>query len=199
MQCRILLTRVSIAPLFQTTWHLSLHYFISETNEYPAFLIQKSNQKIYQVCVHPKEASEKMDGSRAPYLVFFLLTRRRLSDGSAPYMWLSPFLWLFEWLFWPTRRRLSDGYENIRRLTDVCGHIYKKKYIFVIFCRFKRKNSRAVGSNRRILDRNVVVIPPNHGLVCSSISQHHCHLWDGHDFHKELGNNRLTHNQIKHT
>ena len=65
MQCRILLTRASIAPLFQTTWHLSLHYFISETNEYPAFLIQKSNQKIYQVCVHPKEASEKMDGSRA--------------------------------------------------------------------------------------------------------------------------------------
>ena len=40
----------------------------------------------------------------------------------------------------------------------MCGHIYKKKYIFVIFGRFKRKNSRAVGSNRRILDRNVVVV-----------------------------------------
>ena len=83
MQCRILLTRASIATLFQTTWHLSLHYFISETNEYPAFLIQKSNQKMYQVCVHPKEASEKIDGSRVPYVtfgVFFtnaLLVKRR--------------------------------------------------------------------------------------------------------------------------
>ena len=33
----------------------------------------------------------------------------------------------------------------------------KKKYIFVIFGRFKRKNPRAIGSNSRILDRNVVV------------------------------------------
>jgi len=45
-QCRLLLTRASIAPLLQTTWHLSLHYFISETNEDPlaisAFLIQKA-------------------------------------------------------------------------------------------------------------------------------------------------------------
>ena len=127
-------------------------------------------------------------------LVFCWLTRRRLSVGSAPYV----FLWLFEWFFWPTRHRLSDGYDNIRRLTDVCGHIYKKKYfrfffgflndlfrptrrrlsdgydnirrltdmcghiykkiyIFVIFGRFKIKNPRAVGSNRRILNRNVVV------------------------------------------
>ena len=86
-------------------------------------------------------------------LVFFWLTRRRLSDGSGPYV----FLWLFEWFFWPTRHRLSDGYDIIRRLTDLCGHIYKKKYIFVIFGRFKRKNPCAVGSNRRILDWNVVV------------------------------------------
>ena len=103
------------------------------------------------------QASEKMDGSRAPYLVFFLLTRRRLSDGSAPYVTFT-FSLVFEWPFWPTRHRLSDGYDNIRRLTDVCGHIYKKKYIFLIFCRFKRKNPRVVGSNRRILDRNVVVV-----------------------------------------
>ena len=26
-----------------------------------------------------------------------------------------------------TRRRLSDVYKNSRRLTDTCGHIYKKK------------------------------------------------------------------------
>ena len=25
------------------------------------------------------------------------------------------------------RRRLSDGYENSRRLIDACAHIYKKK------------------------------------------------------------------------
>ena len=33
----------------------------------------------------------------------------------------------------------------------------KKKFNSVIFGRFKRKNPRAVRSNRRILDRNVVV------------------------------------------
>ena len=37
------------------------------------FLIQKSNQKIYQVCVHPKEASEKMEGSRAPLLYYAII------------------------------------------------------------------------------------------------------------------------------
>ena len=26
-----------------------------------------------------------------------------------------------------TLRRLTDGYENSRRFTDACGHIYKKK------------------------------------------------------------------------
>ena len=56
-----------------------------------------------------------------------------------------------------TSRRLSDGYENSRRLSDGCGHIYKKKIIFVIFGTVKKKNPRTVGSNRRILDRNVVV------------------------------------------
>ena len=58
-----------------------------------------------------------------------------------------------------TRHRLTDGDENNRRLSDDCGHIYKKKINFVIFGRFKRKNPRAVGSNHRILDRNVVVFP----------------------------------------
>ena len=38
-------------------------------------------------------------------------------------------------------------------------------------------------------------VPPNHRLVCSSISQHHFHPVNGHDFHKELGNNKLTHSQ----
>ena len=54
-------------------------------------------------------------------------------------------------------RRLSDAYEPIHRLTDAYDHNLKKKFNFVIFGRFKRKNPSAVGSNRRILDRNVVV------------------------------------------
>ena len=54
------------------------------------------------------------------------------------------------------RRRLSDAYEARRRLSDAYGQILKKKINFLIFGRFK-KNPRAVGSNRRILDRNVVV------------------------------------------
>ena len=37
---------------------------------------------------------------------------------------------------------------------------------------------------------------PTVGQLCSSISQHNCHPRSGHDFHKELGNNRLTHSQI---
>ena len=65
------------------------------------------------------------------------------------------------------RRRLSDTYEAIRhlrdayetshRLSDAYGHIFKKKIIFVIFGRFKRRNPHVVGFLRRILDRNVVV------------------------------------------
>ena len=55
------------------------------------------------------------------------------------------------------RRRLSDAYETRRRLSDAYGHIFKKKIIFVIFGRFKKRNPRAVGFFRRILDRNVVV------------------------------------------
>ena len=54
-------------------------------------------------------------------------------------------------------RCLSDAYEPIRRLSDAYDHNFKKKFNFVIFGRFKRKNPRAVGSNHRILDRNVVV------------------------------------------
>ena len=42
-------------------------------------------------------------------------------------------------------RRLSDGYENSHRLTDACAHIYKKKSIFVIFGKFKKRNPRAIG------------------------------------------------------
>ena len=34
----------------------------------------------------------------------------------------------------------------------------KKKRIFVIFCKFKKRNPRAIGKNRQILDRNVLVI-----------------------------------------
>ena len=52
---------------------------------------------------------------------------------------------------------LSDAYETSRRLSDAYGHIFKKKKIFVIFGRFKKRNPRAVGFFRRILGRNVVV------------------------------------------
>ena len=54
-------------------------------------------------------------------------------------------------------RRLSDAYEPRRRLRDAYDQNFKKKINFLIFGRFKRKNPRAVGSIRRILDRNVVV------------------------------------------
>ena len=94
-------------------------------------------------------------------LLAFFFTNGPSVKRRCPAFWL--FLLLFGWpfgffdLFWPTHRRLSDGYENSRRLTDAYGHIYKKKLNFVIFGRFKTKNPRAVGSNSRILDRNVVV------------------------------------------
>ena len=65
------------------------------------------------------------------------------------------------------RHRLSDTYEDIRRLrytyepnrrlSYAYDQILKKKSNFLIFGRFKRKNPCAVGSNHRILDRNVVV------------------------------------------
>ena len=32
-----------------------------------------------------------------------------------------------------TRHRLSDGYEKIRRLSDACGHIYKKNKLSLWF------------------------------------------------------------------
>ena len=54
-------------------------------------------------------------------------------------------------------RRLSDAYETSRHLRDAYGHIFKKKIIFVIFGRFKKRNPCTVGFFRRILDRNVVV------------------------------------------
>ena len=41
-------------------------------------------------------------------------------------------------------------------------------------------------------------VPPNHRPVCSSISQHHCDPQDGHDFHKEIGNNMFTHINTMH-
>ena len=55
------------------------------------------------------------------------------------------------------RRRLSNAYGAIHRLSDAYDHNLKKKINFVIFGRFKRKNPCAIGINRRILDRNVVV------------------------------------------
>ena len=54
---------------------------------------------------------------------------------------------------------LSDAYEPIRRLSDAYDQNLKKKFNFLIFGRFKRKNPHAVGSNCRILHRNVVVSP----------------------------------------
>ena len=55
------------------------------------------------------------------------------------------------------RRRLSDAYKPSCLLSDAYAHQFKKKIIFLIFGTVKRKNPRAVGKNRRILDRNVVV------------------------------------------
>ena len=65
--------------------------------------------------------------------------RRRLSDA------------------YEASRRLSDAYETSRFLSDAYRHFFKKKNIFVIFGRFKKRNPRAVGFFRWILDRNVVV------------------------------------------
>ena len=53
---------------------------------------------------------------------------------------------------------LSDAYEPRRRLSDAYDQNLKKKINFLIFGRFKRKNPRAIGSNHRILDQNVVVV-----------------------------------------
>ena len=72
------------------------------------------------------------------------------------------------------RRRLSDAYEVIRRLSDAYGDIFKKKIIFVIFGRFKKGNPRAVGIFRRILDRNVVVLHhmnPNGDILAPIIKE----------------------------
>ena len=74
--------------------------------------------------------------------------------------WMVPArLWFFEWPFWPTRRRLSDSDDNIRRLTDVCGHIYKKKYfrfffVFLndLFWPTRRRLSDGYDNIRRLTD-----------------------------------------------
>lgn len=63
MQCRLLLTRASIAPLLQTTWQLSLHYFISETNENPLAILAFLNQKAIQ-----RHKMSQRRGSRVPCL-----------------------------------------------------------------------------------------------------------------------------------
>ena len=55
------------------------------------------------------------------------------------------------------RRRLSDACKPSRRLSDADHHHFKKKIIFLIFGTVKIKNPRAIGKNRRILDRNVLV------------------------------------------
>ena len=54
-------------------------------------------------------------------------------------------------------RRLSDACKPSRRLSDANHHHYKKKIIFLIFGTVKIKNPCAVGKNRQILDRNLVV------------------------------------------
>ena len=74
--------------------------------------------------------------------------KRRLTDG------------------YENSRLLTDGYENKHRLTDACGHICKKKYILVIFGKFKKRNPRAIRFLRRILDRNVVVPVSGVSLHC---------------------------------
>ena len=86
-------------------------------------------------------------------------TRRRLSDAYETICRLSD---AYETIYrlsdaYETIRCLSDTYETSRRLSDAYGHIYKKKIIFVILRKFKKRNPRAVGFFRRILDRNVVV------------------------------------------
>ena len=75
--------------------------------------------------------------------------RRRLSDASEASRRLSD--------AYEPSRRLSDAYEPSHRLSDAYDHNLKKKFNIVIFGRFKRKNPRAIGSNRQIFDRNVVV------------------------------------------
>ena len=52
---------------------------------------------------------------------------------------------------------LSDAYETSRRLSDAYGHIFKKKIIFVIFGRFKKRNPCSIRFFCQILDLNVVV------------------------------------------
>ena len=49
-------------------------------------------------------------------------------------------------------RLLSDAYETSRHLSDAYGQIFKKKFIFVIFGRFKKRNPYAIGFFHRILD-----------------------------------------------
>ena len=48
--------------------------------------------------------------------------------------------------------------EPSLRLSDADDHNFKKKIIFVIFGTVKIKNPCAVGSNRQILNQNVVVL-----------------------------------------
>ena len=38
-------------------------------------------------------------------------------------------------------------------------------------------------------------VPPNHRLVCSSISQQHCHPRARHDFSRNKGQSKITHSQ----
>ena len=101
------------------------------------------------------EASEKMDGSRAPYVTFgvFLTNAPSVKRRFRPLCFL-----LVVWMIFLTnassvKRRLWQYLSLNRR---VWPHLQKKN-IFVIFGRFKKGNPRAVGIFRRILDRNVVV------------------------------------------
>ena len=59
-----------------------------------------------------------------------------------------------------------------RRLSDTYDQNLKKKINFLIFGRFKRKNPCAVGSNHRILDRNVVVPQENSHFFLSYRSRY---------------------------
>ena len=59
---------------------------------------------------------------------------------------------MFNQRFFLMRRHLSDAYEAIRHLSNAYGQNLKKKFNFLIFGKFKRKNPRAVESNHRILD-----------------------------------------------
>ena len=91
---------------------------------------------------------------------------------------------MFQILIFLMRRRLSDAYEASRRLSDAYGQNLIFFFNFMMFGRFKRKNPCAVGSNRWILDRNVVVVI--HKLRYVFAPEHSLQTWNDGNITKNL-------------